>query len=69
MKWAKRSRKLRRRMRDKVGNAACTYRATVIHLSLFDDTVACRYVAQIASTTSTTYTPVSLKKRLSTGAW
>ena len=28
-----------------------TYRAIVTHLSLFDDTVTCRYVAHISSTT------------------
>ena len=44
-------------------NAACTYRAMVTHLSLFDDTVACRYVAHIASTTSTKYMPVDYRRR------
>jgi len=42
----------------KASNAAYTYRAIVTHLSLVDDTVACRYVAHIASATSTKYTPV-----------
>jgi hypothetical protein len=35
-----------------------TYRAMVTHLSLFDDIGVCRYVAQMATTKITTYTPV-----------
>jgi hypothetical protein len=42
----------------KTGNAAYTYRTIVTHLRLFDDTVARRYVAQIAITKMTRYTPV-----------
>ena len=47
---------------QETGNAACTYRAIETHLNLFDDTVAYRFVAQIASTTSTTYTPIHQKE-------
>jgi hypothetical protein len=42
----------------KTGKAACTYRTMVTHLRLFDDAVACWYVAQIAITKIARYTPI-----------
>lgn len=53
-----RSTKLHKRVRHKTGKAACTYRTMVTHLRLFDDAVACWYVAQIAITKIARYTPI-----------
>ena len=39
-----------------------TYRTMVTHLSLLDDIGVCRYVAQIAMTKITKYTPVHRRR-------
>jgi hypothetical protein len=59
MKWIERSMKLRKMGEThKAVIITYTYRAMVTHLSLFDDIGLCRYVAQIAITKITKYTPV-----------